>query len=112
LGRATKTKKKTRRWRTEAEDLPRLGVEIGNIFSNKKRLEDDVLVVNLEGRDLAIGVDVLEVPLRPRDSKVDGDDLVLLLGLGKGENGAGGVGAEIRVVKDELWGSHCWVVGY
>lgn len=89
------------------EDLPRLGVEIGNVLSDKERLEDDVLVINLQGGDLAVGVDVLEIPVGTGDREVNLNVLIWVLCLGEGKDCTSGEGAELVVVEDELLEGHC-----
>lgn len=84
----------------------RFGVQVGDVFGDKERLQNDVFVIDLEGRDLSVGVDVVQVPLRTRNGQIDGHDLVFLLGLGKSNDGSGGVRAEVGVVENELWDGH------
>lgn len=88
--------------------LPRLRVEVGNVLSDDEGLEDDMTLTEFEGRDLAIGIDVLQVPVRAGHAQIKLDDIVLLVGFGKGKDGPGSVGAIVGVVECELGDGHCW----
>lgn len=92
--------------RMYAKCLPRLGVKISNILGDNEGLKDDVVSTDLESGDLAVRVDVLQVPVRAGHAQIELDDFVLLVSLGKGQDGAGSVGAVVGVVEGELGGGH------
>lgn len=84
-----------------------IGVTVGNILGNNEGLEDDSAIGSLEGRNLAIRVDLLQVVLGTRGLEVNVDEFMFLLGLLKGDQDAVGVGAGNVVVDGELGDSHC-----
>lgn len=77
-----------------------------------------MFAVDFESGDLAVGVNLLEVPLWARGGEVDLDRLLGMLSFLKGDGAAGGEGAVSRGVEGDVLAGHffcclcfSWLVG-